>query len=150
MKYRKSRFQQAKSTGVVPRRNCELPRSQFSLICYNRPALFTLTQHQNFGLVPYRKWFPQLVLLAQSDLQDWLRTWLILIDIHQRSQTSYTTPCNGVISHGAQFGGLRVFANHTCKNKRKTNAFTILKCPVAFSACLASHSDSGSCSNIRT
>ena len=23
---------------------------------------------------------------------------------HQRSQTSYATPCNGVVSHGAQFG----------------------------------------------
>ena len=42
-------------------------------------------------------------------------------DIHQRSQTSYTAPCNGVVSHGAQFGGLRVF----CRNKCKSNAFLI-------------------------
>ena len=27
-------------------------------------------------------------------------------DIHQRTLTSYTTLCNGVVSHGAQFGGL--------------------------------------------
>ena len=33
----------------------------------------------------------------------------------------YTAPCNGVVSHGAQFGDLRVFADH----KRKTNALTI-------------------------
>ena len=25
----------------------------------------------------------------------------------------------GVVSHGAQIGGHRVFADHTCKNKRK-------------------------------
>ena len=32
--------------------------------------------------------------------------------IYEWSQTSYTTPCNGVVSSGAQFGGLRVFADH--------------------------------------
>ena len=42
-------------------------------------------------------------------------------DIPQRYQTSYTTLCNGVVSCGAQFGGLWVFADHTRKNKRKTN-----------------------------
>ena len=37
--------------------------------------------------------------------------------IHQRSQTSYTSPCNGVVSHRAQFGGLRVLATkHAKKN----------------------------------
>ena len=46
-------------------------------------------------------------------------------DIHQRSQTSCTTLCNDVVSHGAQFGGLQVFAYHTCKDKHKINAFTI-------------------------
>ena len=39
----------SQSTGVVPRRNCKLPRSQFGLLCYNRPTLYTFTQHQNFG-----------------------------------------------------------------------------------------------------
>ena len=48
----------------------------------------------------------------------------IYSDIHQRSQTSYTPLCNGIVSHGAHFGGLQVFANRH-KNKRKTNAFTI-------------------------
>ena len=28
--------------------------------------------------------------------------------------------CKSVVSHGAQIGGLRVFAGHTCKNKRNT------------------------------
>ena len=46
-------------------------------------------------------------------------------DIHQRYQTSYTARCNGVVSHGAQFGSLRVFADHTRKSKRKINALTI-------------------------
>ena len=49
-----------------------------------------------------------------------------------RSQTSYTAPCNGVVSHGAQIGGLRVFANHTHRNKCKTNASTIFAHRAAF------------------
>ena len=40
-------------------------------------------------------------------------------------QTSYTNPCNGIVSRGAQIGGFRVFADHIRKNKRKTNASTI-------------------------
>ena len=47
-------------------------------------------------------------------------------DIHQRYQTSYTALHNGVVSHGAQFWGLRVFGDHTRKSKNKTNALTIL------------------------
>ena len=51
------------------------------------------------------------------------QTWQASVtDIHQTSQTSYTTPCNGVVSHGAQFGSLQVFANHTRENKRKPTA----------------------------
>ena len=50
---------------------------------------------------------------------------------HQRSQTFYTTPCNGVMSHGDLFGNLRVFADH----KRKTNAVTIFARRTAFCAC---------------
>ena len=46
-------------------------------------------------------------------------------DKHQRYQTSYTAPCNGVVSQGAQFRGLWVFTDHTRKSKRKTNALTI-------------------------
>ena len=42
-----------------------------------------------------------------------------ITDIHQRSQTSYSAWCNGIVSHGVQFGGLRVFAIHTCKRKCK-------------------------------
>ena len=40
-------------------------------------------------------------------------------DIHQTSQTSYTTLCNGVVSHGAQFGSLRVSADHAPKTDAK-------------------------------
>ena len=51
--------------------------------------------------------------------------------------TSYTTQCNGVVSHGGQFGGLRVFADHIRKNTRKTNVFTIFARRAAFAlACL--------------
>ena len=49
---------------------------------------------------------------------------VVPIDIHRRSQT-YTALCIGIVSHGAQIGGLRVFADHTRKNKHKTNAPTI-------------------------
>ena len=58
---------------------------------------------------------------------------LILVrgtDIHQRSQT-YTTPCNGRVSNGAQFEGLLVFADYTRKfrkRKCKTNLFMIFVC----------------------
>ena len=60
--------------------------------------------------------------------------------IYHRYKTSYTAPCNGVVTHGVQFGGLHVFADHTCKNKRKTNAFTIFMCRTAFNAYLSSRS----------
>ena len=36
-------------------------------------------------------------------------------DMQQRYQASYTAPSYGVVSHGAQFGGLWVFADHTRK-----------------------------------
>ena len=44
--------------------------------------------------------------------------------MHQRYQTPYTALCNGVVRHGAQFGGLQVFVDHTRKGNRKTNALT--------------------------
>ena len=67
------------------------------------------------------------------------------IDIHERSQTSYTAKCNGVISHGVQIEGLWVFTDHTCKNKHKTNASTIFARRAAFYACLSLHSDGSRC-----
>ena len=42
-------------------------------------------------------------------------------NIEKRSQNSYTTPCNGVVSRGAQIGGIQVFDDHTRGNKRKQN-----------------------------
>ena len=54
------------------------------------------------------------------------------IQLELRYQTSYIAPCNGVVSRWAQFGGLRVFADHTCKSKRKANALTIFARRVAF------------------
>ena len=46
-------------------------------------------------------------------------------DIERRSQTSYTAPCNRVVSHGALIGGVWVFEDHTGRNKRKQNASMI-------------------------
>ena len=74
--------------------------------------------------------------------------FVVATDIHQRSQTSYTTPCNGVVSHGAQFGGLRGFADHTRKNEHThKNAFTIFA-PAALCSCLSSCSDRVTCRQI--
>ena len=57
---------------------------------------------------------------------------VLVIAIYRRSQTSYTAPCNGVVSHGAQIGDLRVFTDHTRKNKRKTNVSKIFARRAAF------------------
>ena len=65
----------------------------------------------------------------------------VFSDIHQRFQTSYTTPCNGVISHGLNLRVFGVFTNHT----RKTDAFTILVRSEAFYTCLSSHSNRSTC-----
>ena len=62
-------------------------------------------------------------------------------DIQGTSQTSYTTPCNGVFSHGAQIGGIWDYADHTRRNKHKQNASTIFARRKAFHACFSSHSD---------
>ena len=69
--------------------------------------------------------FHLLVALVEGYKTVYLWTFIPTTDIHQRSQTSYTVPSNGCASHGAQFGGPWVFADHTRKNKRKANAFTI-------------------------
>ena len=61
--------------------------------------------------------------------------------IQGRSQTSYTAPCYGVISHGAQIEGIWVFADHTHENTRKQNASTVFACCAAFHTCLFSRSD---------
>ena len=66
-------------------------------------------------------------------------------DIEGRYQTPYTAPCNDVVSHGAQIGGLRVFTDHTRKSKRKTNALTIFARRVAFSVWLFSRSARSTC-----
>ena len=42
-----------------------------------------------------------------------MHVWPPSTDIQGRSQTLYTAPCNGIISHGA----LQVFVDHTCKYK---------------------------------
>ena len=56
-------------------------------------------------------------------------------EMQGRSQTSYTSPCNGVVSHGSQIGGLRVFADHARKNKSKAKASTIFSRSVALYSC---------------
>ena len=85
--------------------------------------------------------------LLTSELQKILmfKKTVKTIDIHGISQTSYTAPCNGVVSHGAQIGGLRVFADHIRKNKRNTNASVIFTRRAVFYACLSSRSGRSRC-----
>ena len=52
-------------------------------------------------------------------------------DVEGRYQTPYTAQCNGVFRHGAQFGDLPVFADHTRKSKmgsRSLCAARLLAC----------------------
>ena len=49
----------------------------------------------------------------------------LFTDLERRSWNSYTAPCNGVVSHGAQIGGIWVFADHTLGSKHKQNASMI-------------------------
>ena len=74
-----------------------------------------------------------------------LRAWIVwcescgyTTDIQGRSQTLYTTMCNGVVSHGAQIRGLHLFADNTQKKKKKkrckTYSFTIFGLQTAVDA----------------
>ena len=54
-----------------------------------------------------------LLDVVLQDIEGKVRDWVEITHIHQRSQTSYTTPCNYIISHGAQFGCFQVFAMHS-------------------------------------
>ena len=56
-------------------------------------------------------------------------------DLHQRYQTSYTTPCNGIVTHGAQFEGLQVLLT----THMKANALTIFVRRVAFYTFVLTH-----------
>ena len=64
-------------------------------------------------------------------------------DLDRRSRTSYTAPCNDVVSHGAPIGGIRVFADHTRGNRHKQKSVHNLR--VAFHAWLSSRSDRSKC-----
>ena len=57
-------------------------------------------------------------------------------DIYQRSQTSHTALCNDFVTSAMwlNLGVFRVLADHTRKNKRKTNAITIFAHHEAFCA----------------
>ena len=56
--------------------------------------------------------------------------WTWITNIQGRSQTSYTAPCNGVVSHGALSLG---FCQPTkAKTNVKTNVFMIFTCCVAY------------------
>ena len=62
------------------------------------------------------------------------------IDIHQRSQTSYTITYNGDVSHGLKLGVFG-FLPTTCK----TNVPTVFVRLAVFYECLSSRSDCGRC-----
>ena len=62
-------------------------------------------------------------------------------DIEGRSQNPYSTPCNGVVSHGAPIGRIQVFAEHTRRNKCKKNASMTFARRAAFHTFLSLSSD---------
>ena len=68
----------------------------------------------------------------------------VVSSIQRRFQTLYTALCNGVVSHGAQIGGLQVFANHTCKNTKQMRSWFTRH--AAFYMCLSSCSGCRRCS----
>ena len=49
-------------------------------------------------------------------------------DLDQRSQTSYTAMCNGIVSHGAPTGGIRVNHTHMETNAKKMCPWSSLIC----------------------
>ena len=59
----------------------------------------------------------------------------------ERSSWNFYTARNGVVSHEAPIGGIRLFADHTRGNRRKQNTSTIFGRRVAFHACLSLRSD---------
>ena len=55
----------------------------------------------------------------------------VATDIHQRSQISYTTQCNGIVSHGTQFGGSLVFRGpHTKTNAKQMHLGSCVPCGI--------------------
>ena len=68
---------------------------------------------------------------------------ILSTDIEERSQTLYTAPCNGTLSHGAQIGGLCVLPPMHAKTRN--NASTIFTCHGVFHTCLSSRSDCSRC-----
>ena len=63
----------------------------------------------------------------------------------QRDPRPPIPPCVMVSSAWGSSWGLRVFADHTGKNKRKTNASTISAHHAAFHVCLSAPSDRSRC-----
>ena len=57
----------------------------------------------------------------------------------------YRAPSNGIVSHRAQIGGIRVFANHTRKTNTKQMRPWSLHSVQHFNACLSSRSDRSRC-----
>ena len=71
------------------------------------------------------------------------------IDLHHQiykgDPRPHSTPCNGVVSHGAQIGGIRVFADHTRKINRKQMRSRYSHAVQCFNVCLSSRSDRSRC-----
>ena len=78
----------------------------------------------------------------------WLRTqppfWCAAsTDIERGSQNSYTSPCNGVVSYGAQIGVFRFLPSAHIWKRLEENASTIFAHCAAFHTCLSLLSDCG-------
>ena len=100
--------------------------------------------HQPRKSVRVKKWrsnkWPALSSDSLAQLVEHPASTLIT-GIQGRSQTSYTTLCDGVVNHGAQIGVFQFFANHIRGHKCKQNTSTIFTCHMALHTCLSSRSD---------
>ena len=68
-------------------------------------------------------------------------SYVISTDIQGKSQTWYTAPCNGVVSHGDQIGGIRVFADNTRNTSAKQMRPRSSRAMQHYNAYLSSRSD---------
>ena len=91
-------------------------------------------QEGNHGCKIHRPWVVNLWICLHWMYNMALLFYVRSVELGLRSQNSFTGPCNGIVSHGAPIGGIRVFIDHTCGNECKQNATTIFV--QQFHACL--------------
>ena len=93
----------------------------------------------------YKAHLPVFLNLLSLRKKMKIQSTVLVIAIYRRSQTSYTAPCNGDVSHGAQIGDLRLFTDHARKNNAKPMHLRSLRTVRYFTRVLSSRSDRSRC-----